>query len=67
MRTHSMRNTHPLDPAERRRRWLRGLVVMVLTLCGGYLVAGPAVPVQLASEEADVEDSGALRRAVQNA
>ena len=54
-----MRNTHPLDPAERRRRWLRGLVVMVLTLCGGYLVAGPAVPVQLASEEADVEDSAA--------
>jgi Transglycosylase SLT domain len=59
MRKHSMRNTHPLDPAERRRRWLRGLVVMVLTLAGGYLVAGPAVPVQLASEEADVEDSAA--------
>lgn len=53
-----MRNTHPLDPGERRRRWLRGLVVMSLTLGGGYLVAGPgAAPTQLAAEEAETEDS----------
>jgi hypothetical protein len=59
MRNHSMRNTHPLDPGERRRRWLRGLVVMTLTLGGGYVIAGPAaLPVQLAAEEsADVEDA----------
>jgi hypothetical protein len=53
-----MRNTHPLDPGERRRRWLRGLVVMSLTLGGGYLVAGPgAPPTQLAAEEAESEES----------
>ena len=58
MRNHSMRNTHPLDPGERRRRWLRGLVVMSLTLGGGYLVAGPgAAPMQLAAEEAETEES----------
>jgi hypothetical protein len=58
MRNHSMRNTHPLDPDERRRRWLRGLVVMSLTLGGGYLVAGQsAAPTQLAAEEAEAEDS----------
>jgi hypothetical protein len=57
MRKHSMRNTHPHDPGERRRRWLRGLVVMVLTLGGGYLVAGPgALPEHLAAEEAEAED-----------
>ena len=57
MRNHSMRNTHPLDPAERRRRWLRGLVVMTLTLGGGYLVAGQsAAPTQLAAEQAEAED-----------
>ena len=59
MRNHSMRDTHPLDPGERRRRWLRGLVVMTLTLGGGYIVAGYGEqPVQLAAEEAaDVDDA----------
>ena len=58
MRNHSMRNTHPLDPGERRRRWLRGFVVMSLTLGGGYLLAGPgAAPTQLAAEEAETEES----------
>jgi transglycosylase-like protein with SLT domain len=53
-----MRNTHPHDPGDRRRRWLRGLVVMTLTLGGGYLVAGQgAPPEQLAAEEADTEES----------
>lgn len=53
-----MRNTHPLDPGERRRRWLRGFVVMSLTLGGGYLLAGPgAAPTQLAAEEAETEES----------
>ena len=53
-----MRDTHPLDPGERRRRWLRGLVVMTLTLGGGYIVAGHGEqPTQLAAEEvADVDD-----------
>jgi hypothetical protein len=60
MHTHSMRNTRPLDPGERRRRWLRGFVVMALTLTGGYFVAGPgASPAQLAAEEADSDDSTA--------
>jgi hypothetical protein len=62
MRNHSMRNTHPLDPAERRRRWLRGLVVMLLTLGGGYIVAGhvPEEPAQLAAaeESAEGDDGG---------
>jgi transglycosylase-like protein with SLT domain len=58
MRNHSLRNTHPLDPGERRRRWLRGFVVMTLTLGGGYLVAGQsAAPTQLAAEEAEAEDA----------
>jgi len=62
MRNHSMRNTHPLDSGERRRRWLRGLVVMVLTLGGGYFVAGPgALPEQLAAEEADADDGTSSR------
>jgi hypothetical protein len=57
MRNHSMRNTHLLDPGERRRRWLRGFVVMALTLGGGYFVAGNGLPAQLAAEEVEVEDS----------
>lgn len=57
MRNHSMRHTPPLDPGERRRRWLRGLVVMVLTLGGGYIVAGQGeAPVEVALEETDVDD-----------
>ena len=62
MRNHSMRNTHPLDPGERRRRWLRGFVVMTLTLGGGYLVAGQSVaPTQLAAEEAEAEAEDSAR------
>ena len=57
MRNHFMRTTQSLDPGEHRRRWLRGLAVMVLTLGGGYFVAGPAaVPVPLAAIEPDTED-----------
>jgi hypothetical protein len=60
MRHHSMRSTHLLDPGERRRRWLRGLVVMTLTLGGGYTVAGRVEeePTQLAvaEEAAEVDD-----------
>jgi hypothetical protein len=64
MRNHSMRNTHPLDPGERRRRWLRGLVVMSLTLGGGYLLAGPdAASTQLAAEEAEAEESAEMSAA----
>jgi hypothetical protein len=59
MRNHSTRHTPPLDPGERRRRWLRGLVVMVLTLGGGYIVAGQGdTSVEVAWEEADVDDGG---------
>jgi hypothetical protein len=56
MRDHSMRTTHPLDAGERRRRWLRGLVVMVLTLGGGYIVAGP---VETATQVAAIEETEA--------
>lgn len=62
MRNHSMRNTHPHAPGDRRRQWLRGLVVMTLTLGGGYLAAaGPRsdVATQLAAEESEVEESAA--------
>ena len=62
MRNHSMRDTHPLDPGERRRRWLRGLVVMLLTLGGGYIVAGhgqdEAAQLAAAEDAADVDDDG---------
>ena len=58
MHTHSKRTTHPFrGTGDGSRRWLRGLVVMLLTLGGGYAVAGRGgLPVQ-AAEEADTEES----------
>jgi hypothetical protein len=58
MHTHSKRTTHPFrGTGDGSRRWLRGLVVMLLTLGGGYAVAGRGgLPVQ-AAEEADTEET----------
>ena len=59
MRDRTLRTTHPLDPGERRRRWLCGLAVMTLTLGGGYMVAGQieeeAAAAQLAAAEEAAE------------
>ena len=58
MHTHSKRTTQPFrGTGDGSRRLLRGLVVMMLTLGGGYAVAGRGgLPVQ-AAEEADAEES----------